>query len=668
MLIKIRQIFNSCISTLNRIKSQVTNLNPQTWLKQTMCKQTMLFTLALLVFLFAQSCTHLQPDQAEKGKQAAHVTAAKTQNVQDRAAVTPSNSSLLQSGLAPQNSIGSLPGKDNSSLNNILNLSTEKYQEPLEAEVKEEPAASINATVKDLTIAEKEALESEPEIDFDLDVHECETMQRYFHFYTREKRETFQRWLKRAESYLPYIRKIFTQKGLPQDLVFLPFAESGFNPRAYSRAGAAGLWQFMPATGRLYDLRVDWWIDERRNPYKSTHSATKYLSKLYNQFDDWYLALAAYNAGEGRVARGLRKSGTDNFYDLADTRYYLHRETRNYVPKFQAILKIVRNLKSLGFEPINWEADPEPAKIEVKGGTDLLALAKACNMSWDEFRRLNPAFRRLVSPPGVDVSVYLPEAKHAQAKKYLAKPGSRPYEGFHRYQVRKGDSWWKISRRYGVPISVLKKMNKSRSNIIRPGQWVMVPGKKAASAASTGTYALSSEGTYSVRRGDTLWDISRNFGVSVAKLKQANNLAHAKSLRQGQKLSIPGKSDKAKTHSIAQRRANYTIQKGDTLWDLSRKFGVSLSTLIQANGLYSGKKLQIGQKLYIPDRSAQESKIAKQKAEKAHSKLVKYRVRSGDNLWSIAHKFGVSTKQLQAWNDLPNGLIHPGDRIKVYVR
>ena len=636
-----------------------------------MQKKTLTYTLALVLLLFAQACTHLQSKQATSNNTAALSTspeAAENDQAAEKSNSTLSNSSQVDTSASAQDSLDSLTSNSDPSLDTILDLDTEKFQQPLEAEVKEAPKETGNATIQELTEAEKKALESEPEIHFDLDVRECETMQRYFHFYTREKRKTFQRWLDRAEPFLPYIRKVFTQRDLPQDLIFLPFAESGFNPWAYSRAGAAGLWQFMPATGRLYGLRVDWWMDERRNPYKATHSAADYLSKLYNQFDDWYLALAAYNAGEGRVAWGLKKSGTDNFYDLADSRYYLKRETRNYVPKFLAILKIVRNLESLGFEPINWEADPKPTKIKVKGGTDLLSLAKACNMKWKEFRQANPAFRRLVSPPGVSVPVYLPDSKLAMAKEYLSKPGSRPYAGFHRYKVRHGDSWWEISRRYGVPVSALKKMNKTRSNIIRPGQWIMVPGKKIASASFSGKRSLSSKGTYAVRRGDTLWEISRHFGVSLDKLKQANNMYNAKSLRPGQKLRIPGASDKAKTHSIAQRRANYTVKKGDTLWDLSRKYGVSLSTLVQANGLYSGRQLQIGQKLYIPDRSAQESKLARQKAEKAHRKLVKYRVRSGDNLWSIARKFGVSAKQLQAWNDLSgNSLIHPGDRLRVFV-
>lgn len=150
--------------------------------------------------------------------------------------------------------------------------------------------------------------------------------------------------VKKGRAYLPYILSVFRRYNIPDDLIFLPFAESGFNPRAYSRAGAAGIWQFMPATARKYGLTVNWWIDERLDPFRSTIAAAKYLSDLYKMFGDWYLALAAYNAGEGKISKALRKSKMNNFFHIAKPRY-LRRETRMYVPKFMAILKIIRNLK-----------------------------------------------------------------------------------------------------------------------------------------------------------------------------------------------------------------------------------------------------------------------------------------------------------------------------------
>ncbi len=469
---------------------------------------------------------------------------------------------------------------------------------------------AVNATAS-LTPEEASALNSETDIHFDLDLKDTKEVQRYFQFFTHERRDLFVRWLKRAEPYLPYLRDEFKKQGLPQDLIFLPFAESGFNPWAYSRAGAAGMWQFMPFTGRRYGLQVDWWLDERRNPFLATQAAIGYLKKLHGDFNDWYLALAAYNAGEGKISRALRKTGYDNFFDLAKTRRYLKRETRNYVPKFIAILKIVRNLEELGFEPINWDAEFPHERLTVKGGTDLLALATHTGLPWKEFRKLNPAFRRQVSPPGKTCEVYLPLTKIVLAKEYLASPDSRPYAGYKHYRVRKGDSWWRISRRSGVPIRVLKRVNGLRRNLLRPGQRLMIPGK-----------------------GDRIITASALSNVQV----------------------------------LAKKRANYTVRKGDTIWELAKRFGTSSRTILRANGLRSGRRLRIGQKLYIPDASKTSTHLARNNADREFRQLVRYHVRKGDNLWVIARKFGVTTRELYAWNNLnKRSILRPGDRIKVYI-
>ncbi|MFO7817590.1 MAG: LysM peptidoglycan-binding domain-containing protein [Thermodesulfobacteriota bacterium] len=466
----------------------------------------------------------------------------------------------------------------------------------------------LNATdTSPLSEAEEEALESDVGLLFDLDVHETKEMLQYFKYYTHKHRKTFARWLKRSEPYLPYIKKVLTEEGLPHELIFLPFAESGFNPWAYSHAGAAGLWQFIPGTGRRYGLTVNWWIDERRDPYMATRAAAKYLNKLYADFGDWYLALAGYNAGEGRVAWALRKSGYDSYFDLITSKHYLRRETRLYVPKLMAILKIIKNLESLGFEPLDWNNRLAVEKIRVDGGTDLLGLSSRMNISWKEFRKLNPAFRRQVSPPGRKSTVYVPEEKLRVAKAYVQDAASRPHSGYSRYKVRNGDSWWRISRLFGIPISVLKQVNNRRSDLLRPGQVLMVPNSSTKVASS-------------------------------------------------------------KTRIRARERANYTVRKGDTLWGLAQRYGIGLRTLYKANGISNPRSLKPGQKLYIPDLGAAQATASAGQAEDVHRQLVRYKVRHGDNLWNIARRFGVRTIDLQKWNSISRGkLIHPGDKIKIYV-
>ncbi|SDB16770.1 membrane-bound lytic murein transglycosylase D [Desulfonatronum thiosulfatophilum] len=461
-----------------------------------------------------------------------------------------------------------------------------------------------------LTEAEQRALDTPTEFEFVLDIKETKDVERYFRYFTHEGRDRFEMWLRRSEQFLPEVRDIFASYGLPHDLIYLPFLESGYNPMAYSRAGAGGMWQFMPATGQMYGMTFDWWIDQRRDPRLSTHAAAAYLSRLYDMFNCWHLALAAYNAGEGRISRAMQRSGTDNYFDLAAINNLLANETRHYVPKFMAILKIIQNLEELGFDPIDWSNGPSLAEMEIKGGTDLVALSNSCGMDWETFRSYNPSFRRQVSPPERNLKIFVPQEKQQLVAAYLKKPTTSTLTGFQRYQVRRGDSWWVLSSRFNTPIDVLKRINNKNTNTLRIGESLMVPGSPAVVAAA------------------------QNAGNSAA------------------------------TQERASQRANYVIQSGDTLWQLSRKFGVTVQTLAQANGISEKQTLQVGQRMYIPqvDRAGSTARAS------VTPKVVQYKVRNGDNLWRIAQRFGVTTNNLVAWNKLPrNGLIRPGDNLKIYV-
>ncbi|EFI32941.1 Lytic transglycosylase catalytic [Desulfonatronospira thiodismutans ASO3-1] len=506
-----------------------------------------------------------------------------------------------------------------------------------------------------LTEAEKEALETEIEFDFVLDARETQAMENYFKLYTHRYRNNFQAWLDRSEKYLPYIKEVFQERGLPEDLIYLPFAESGFNPRAYSRAGAAGIWQFMPGTGRMYDLRVDWWLDERRNPFLSTYAAADYLAKLYDEFECWYLALAAYNAGEGRVGRAMQRSGHDNYFDLINGPY-LAMETRNYVPKFLAILKILRNLEELDFDPIDWDRAPDYRELEIPPGTDLIALSRAAGMEFDEFKEYNPAFRREVSPSDTRTQVMLPDTKAQAAAEFLDSPEAEQHAGYHRYQVSSGDSWWRISNRFGVPVSVLQEMNNTTSDMLRPGQYVFVPASGSTHAGSSTQDYAQRRGNYEVQSGDTLWDISRKFNVEMQTLIAANGLS-GNTIRPGQKLYIPGHTQAGGGDEGSRVQTTYSVSSGDTLWEIARKFNVGMDDLRNANGL-SGNTIRPGQELDIPGGGSGDS----------GGSVTTYQVRRGDTLSEIASRFGVSTRDLQNWNNLSSGqVIRPGDSLEVRV-
>ncbi len=494
-----------------------------------------------------------------------------------------------------------LPSDQKKRLSSIAGLSfeTELAQHTLEAEALELTPENIKVLEKeDLTAAEEKVLEADVGFDFFLDARETQAMENYFKMYTHTHRKSFETWLKRSETFLPYIRQVFEERGLPPDLVYLPFAESGFNCLAYSRAGAAGLWQFMPATGRHYGLRVDWWMDERRDPYLSTHKAADYLEKLYGDFNDWYLALAAYNAGEGRVARAMASSGHDNYFDLIDGPY-LARETRNYVPKFLAILKIVHNLEELGFEPVDWESAPVLKELELKPGTDLLALCRACNMSWDQFKTINPAFRRQVSPSDSSVRVMIPERSYETARRFLDSPDSRPYAGYQRYQVKSGDSWWRISSRFGVPVNVLKAVNDTNSNLLRVGEHVIVPasGSSGTTVASTTTQEYAQKrATYIVQRGDTLSEISQKFNVNLNTLMASNGITNPRTLKAGQRLYVPGPTQALQESG---KQVNYQVRSGDTLWGIARRFGVQATDLQRWNNISGNQIIRPGESIRV---------------------------------------------------------------------
>lgn len=562
---------------------------------------------------------------------------------------------------------------------------------PMDAEPLEPEVAAAPDVEGALTETEQAVLNSRFGLLFDLEAHETKEVEQYFNYFNHKARKTMVRWLERSQPYLPYVRRVFTKYDLPQDLVLLPFVESGYNVRAYSWAGAGGMWQFMKGTGRLYGLKSDWWIDERRDPYKSTDAAARHLRDLYDRFGDWYLALAAYNAGEGKISRALKKAGCDDFFELSEKnrklsrRIRLKRETRHYVPKFIAISKIFQNLDTLGFEPVSWDMETQVVPVQLPGGTDLLALAKAGGMSWSEFHKYNPAFRRQVSPPHMEASAYLPVDKADKMMAYLADPGSRPYAGYTRHRVRSGDSWWRISRRYHVPISVLKKVNNTRSNTLRPGQYVMVPGngssrsvaasRSASSSASSTqraqTRAIAQQrGNYVVRSGDSLWSIAKKFGTTVSTVKRANGL-RSNRLKAGQKLYIPDNSgaatkQAAKDAGKVGEVVRYKVRRGDNLWSISRRFNTTVASIKASNNLH-GNSLSIGQSLVIP--SGKVAGSSGDTSEEVQTQLVRYKVRRGDNLSVIARKFGVSVSDLRKWNSLNSrGTIYAGQRLKVYVQ
>lgn len=552
-----------------------------------------------------------------------------------------------------------------------------------------------------LTQQELKALKNEPHMSVGLKGRELEAFNRYFRFFTARNedgspgkgRRAFEGWLTRAQLYLPAIKQAIRDRGLPEDLAYLPFAESGFNPWAVSRSGAMGVWQFMPFTGKKYGLDVGFWQDQRRDPHESTLAALEYLAFLHKTFGDWYLALAAYNAGEGRVGRCLAASKCDNYFDLAEQDGYLANETRDYVPKFLAILKVVYNLEALGFAPLRDDCAPQVARLELKPGTDLKALARGAGMSWSEFSALNPAFKRSLSPPTQTTRALVPVHLEAQARSHLS--GAQETGGSAgRYVVAKGDTWARLAARHGLPEDVLRDFNPGAGARLKRGQTLTIPGLEPATPsdavvaeAQPARKARPVAGaTHEVRKGDTLYAIAQQYELEVDDLLAANDISPRSILDVGQKIVIPGLKGPAVARGATQAALPapkgtarvHVVGKGETLASIARANGLKPDDLRAANNMPAkASSLRVGQELRIPGAQAEAPQTVAAKApekptrtvvaEKSNRRVT-HEVRKGDTLSSIARHYKVTTNLLVAWNNLSrNSVLRPGDTLTLLL-
>lgn len=364
-------------------------------------------------------------------------------------------------------------------------------------------------------------------------------------------RDKFKLWLSRSSKYIPMMRQILKEFELPEDLVYLSLIESGFNPNAYSRARAVGPWQFINSTGRKYGLRIDDWVDERRDPVKSTVAAARYLKDLFNMFGSWNLALASYNAGEGRIQRALVKSKGDDFWDLTSTRH-IRRETKEYVPKFMAATIIAKNPERYGFD-VEYSSPVLFDEVTVDSTTSLSVVAKASETSLEEIRELNPDLKRDMTPPGKkDYVVHIPYGKkEIFYKNYNAIPKEERLNT-QKYRVRRGETLSTISRRYRIPSHTLRELNGFNKNrALKDGEYIVVmsfPGrsKKKVEYAGIEKGNASKKGKnentdliiYKVRKGDTLWDISKRFNIPVEQIKKWNGIGHSNIIKPGKRLTL----------------------------------------------------------------------------------------------------------------------------------
>ncbi len=488
-----------------------------------------------------------------------------------------------------------------------------------------------------------------------------------------QKREWFQEALDRGALYMPLFQRVLEEEGLPKDLVYLSMIESAFKPRAVSRAGARGLWQFIAGTGKLYGLRQDYWVDDRFDPEKATRAAARHLKDLHDEFGDWYLAMSAYNAGPRRIERAIRRTNNRDFWTLAQKRY-LPRETRSYVPLILAATIIGKNPEAYGFtRPAGGPLEFDVAELD--SPIDLETAAKSAGTTLDEMKLLNPELRHWVTP--LDRESYplkIPKGSRPAFDVALAAIPEGDRVRFGAHVVERGDTLSKIALRYGTTIEALASANNMRSRtMIHPGQVLTVPVPPGALGASSSSRARAfreasrdsipegDQEIYVVARGDTLGAIADSFRMSLTELRGLNDLSPGSTrIHPGQRLVVSSRPEAApRPRTVASTGETYTVRSGDTLGTIADAHGIGLTTLRRLNGLGSrATRIHPGQKLVV--REAAESVAVADTSEPTA-----YRIRRGDTLTTIARRFGVSVEELRRWNQIDSDRIVVGQSIAI---
>ncbi|MGL1932966.1 MAG: LysM peptidoglycan-binding domain-containing protein [Desulfotalea sp.] len=503
-----------------------------------------------------------------------------------------------------------------------------------------EKAGSWNLESEDVIVEHCSNPKADPKKVFPLVI--TPQVQVYLDKFQGKSSKRMTRWFERSGKYVDMMEKELSEKGLPNELVYLAMIESAFVQNAKSHASAVGLWQFMKRTGQGYDLRVDRFVDERRNALKSTKAAATYLSDLYDRFGDWYLAVAAYNAGPGKVNHGLTKYKVDNFWDLAETNH-LRLETKSYVPKLIATIILSKNLNKYGFDPVQLADPVEFDVISVGPSLPLGAVAKISGGTKNEIKELNMELRQNRTPANVkSYDVHIPKGSYDLAAENLSRLHSVASTGMKIHIYKKGEKISRICRKYNINSSTLFKVNGIKNSKIAHNKRLKIP-------YSTISYRLLPKGDkkammeyknslvlHKIKKGESISTIARKYSLPASAIVSWNGLKDAAKIRAGQQLALYINHVGGKVS--ASKRTGQVILADDKKIKSDNE-EVSEFVRIKADG--------------------------KKRVKHNNDDFVWYLVKNGDSLWTISRKFRVSPNVIKKINNLDSNLIKPGNKLKI---
>ncbi len=487
-----------------------------------------------------------------------------------------------------------------------------------------------------------------------------EYVQKWINYFQGRGRSYMEQYLSRSGRYLPMMKNVLRENGLPEDLVYIALIESGFSPRAHSRANAVGYWQFIRGTGKRFGLQIDTFTDERRDPVLSTRAAAEYFKALHNLLGSWHLSMAAYNVGENRVKRAVAKYYTKDFWALLKKRRALPAETRNYVPKFIAAVLIAKNPQKYGFTEIQYQDPLSYDTVALQSPISISKLASNLNVDPEELKLLNPKFRTDFVPiaRGNETVVRIPVGRASDALAALSmsvtsQPKVMVADYFY-YRIRRGDTLSTIARKHKTTVSQIRRLNDlSNRTLLRVGRTLKVadPGgdgiqyvmddDRAPSSARKGpqpAVAVDTRETefHIVRRGENLTLIARRYGLNIADLLRLNKLGNRTIVRKGQKIRVRPRATPKNAGSIGKRQSlalasfrpnrnsakaraiakelpkqsrkvaamsakRHLVRRGETLYDVSKKYGKSLGEIAKANNVKINYRVMAGERLLIPE-------------------------------------------------------------------